>query len=254
MNIGRRKHMLIGLFTGEVTVVRVLISIFAVMLCLTVHEVAHGFAAYKLGDSTAKNMGRLTLNPIPHIDIIGGLALLFFGFGWAKPVIVDPRNFKRKISMRTGMAITAFAGPLSNLLFAFVSLLTLAIFWSASIAPIFDSIIFASTDFMMFARLELLELSVLQNTTVLILRTLVVMNLGLATFNLIPVPPLDGSKILAAFLPNKVLFRYIQIERYGFFILILALNLPILRNGLGFIINSIYDFYAWVIQLLPFVG
>ena len=224
--------MLIEFFSGRATFVDVLIWVFCFLLCITVHEVAHGYAAYKLGDDTAKRMGRLTLNPVPHIDVIGLLAILVFRFGWAKPVPVDPRHFNRKVTMRGGMAITAFAGPLSNLIFGFVSLFTL----------------------MTLESLGVMGSSAAWLTVAEILATLVWLNIMLAVFNLIPVPPLDGSKIVAMLLPNKTLFQYMRIERYGFLILILALNLPQFRFVLDSIIRSILNSYIWVVQLLPFIG
>ena len=224
--------MLLDLFAGRATVLDVLIWLFCFLLCITVHEVAHGFAAYKLGDKTAKSMGRLTLNPIPHIDIMGLLAMLIFRFGWAKPVMVDPRNFTRKITMRTGMAITAFAGPLSNLIFGFLA----ALIWLPMMFGVFTAP------------------ASIYPTLMAILGTLVWLNVMLAVFNLIPIPPLDGSKIVAAFLPQKMLYNYMQIERYGFLILILSLNLPILRGLLFTVIEGILEFYIRVVMLLPFVG
>ena len=231
--------MLIDLFNGNATILDLLIWVFCFLLCITVHEVAHGFAAYKLGDQTAKNMGRLTLNPIPHIDPIGGLALLFFGFGWAKPVPVNANNFTRKVTMRTGMAITAFAGPLSNFIFAFVSMFTLFLLFRLDVIPAVN--------------LFFLVPGTVQHTIVLALQILISMNLGLAVFNLIPLPPLDGSHLLATFLPNRALFQYQKIARYGFIILILALNFGPLSNFLVFIINHIWTFYEWLIRLILFI-
>jgi len=222
--------MLFGLFSNPLETV---IRIFCVLLCLTIHEVAHGFAALKLGDGTAKNMGRLTLNPIPHIDPIGGLLMLFGGFGWAKPVPIDPRNFTRKVTMRTGMAITAFAGPLSNLLFAFVVMLTHAILWNSGV-------LFGMND-------------VALNTYLTFYFTLTGLNIGLAVFNLIPLPPLDGSWILSSFLPYRMHNQYMRIQRFGFLILILLVMSP-LGGFLTFLVNHIWNFYAWIIGLLPFVS
>ncbi|MCL2837726.1 MAG: site-2 protease family protein [Oscillospiraceae bacterium] len=231
--------MLRGLFTGQVDPATIIISIFCVLLCLTVHEVAHGFAAYKLGDMTAKNMGRLTLNPIPHIDPIGGLALLFFGFGWAKPVPVNANNFTRKISMRTGMAITALAGPLSNFIFAFISMFILFLLFRFNVISALN--------------LNFLVAGTIQHTIVLLFQILISMNLGLAVFNLIPIPPLDGSHILASFLPNRALFQYQKIARFGFIILILAISFGPFGNFLGTIIYYIWTFFEWLIRLILFM-
>jgi len=187
-----------------------------------------------LGDPTAKNMGRLTLNPIPHIDPVGGLALLFFGFGWAKPVPVDPRQFSRKVNMRTGMAITALAGPLSNFIFAFIALFVLQLLWSLGV---FANVIDGS----------------ILHTVSLMLATLASMNIGLAVFNLIPMPPLDGSHILASFLPNRALFQYQKIARFGFIILIIALQFTPLSGFLFNISSRIWSFYFWIIDLIPFM-
>ena len=221
--------MFFGLFTDPLQTV---IRIFCVLLCLTIHEVAHGFAALKLGDATAKNMGRLTLNPIPHIDPIGGLLMLLGGFGWAKPVPIDPRNFTRKVTMRAGMAITAFAGPLSNLLFAFIVMLTHAILWNSGV-------LFGMSDAVL-------------DTYLTFYFTLAGLNIGLAIFNLIPLPPLDGSWILSSILPHKLHNQYMRIQRFGFLILILLVMSPIGRF-LGFLVNHVWNFYEWIIGLLPFV-
>jgi len=188
---------------------------------------------------TAKNMGRLTLNPIPHIDPIGGLALLFFGFGWAKPVPVNANNFTRKISMRTGMAITALAGPLSNFIFAFISMFILFLLFRFNVISALN--------------LNFLVAGTIQHTIVLLFQILISMNLGLAVFNLIPIPPLDGSHILASFLPNRALFQYQKIARFGFIILILAISFGPFGNFLGTIIYYIWTFFEWLIRLILFM-
>lgn len=152
-----------------------LISIPFILVCLTVHECAHGYAAYLLGDNTAKENGRLTLNPLAHIDWLGAAAMLLVGFGWAKPVPVNPYRFKK--GGARGIVWVSLAGPLSNLIFAFIiifvyGILFYTINWTHS--PVYLSLIAQS-----WASL----------------------NIGLAVFNLIPVPPLDGSKVLMYFLP-----------------------------------------------------
>ncbi len=162
-----------------------LVSIPAILLCLTVHEMAHGYAAYLLGDATAKHDGRLSFNPLRHIDPIGFLCLLVAGFGWAKPVMVDPRNFKKP---RRDMAIVAAAGPLSNFLLAFL----LTILWLALSLSSNGVLLVAAQFFAVAAS----------------------MSIGLGVFNLIPIPPLDGSKVLLPVLPSSVISFFYRYERY----------------------------------------
>ena len=158
-----------------------LVSIPGVLIAITFHEFAHGFAAYKLGDNTAKNEGRLSLNPLDHLDPIGTLMLLFAGFGWGKPVHVNPMNYTRKMSMEKGEAIVSVAGPLMNILLAFVFAIIYALIYK-------------------FAGLEFIESTVGYIIMMLISYTISI-NIGLGVFNLIPLPPLDGSKIIMPFLP-----------------------------------------------------
>ena len=158
-----------------------LVGVPGVLLAITFHEFAHGYAAYKLGDNTAKNEGRLSLNPLDHLDPIGTLMLLFAGFGWGKPVHVNPTNYTRKISMEKGEAIVSVAGPLTNILLAFL----LALAYEALIK-------FASIEFLV---------STVGNIIKLMIGTAISINIGLGVFNLIPLPPLDGSKIIMPFLP-----------------------------------------------------
>ena len=155
-----------------------------VFLCLTIHETCHGLAAYAMGDPTAKSMHRLSLNPLRHIDWIGLCMMFFCGFGWAKPVPVDPRYFKKP---KQGMAVTALAGPVSNLLLALLLLLgTRLIYDFAPYTGVWNGIF-----------------RFLFDTAIL--------SIGLGVFNLVPIPPLDGSKVLAAFLPDRA---YFQLMRY----------------------------------------
>jgi Zn-dependent proteases len=167
----------------------------AILIALTFHEFAHGWVADKLGDRTPYNQGRLTLNPLPHIDWVGFLMLVFFKFGWAKPVQVNPNNFKN-IGYKKGMMLVALAGPGMNILLAFLGMVLIKI-----LIPYQSS----------------------QAVTLVmpLLDPLVSINLVLAVFNLIPVPPLDGSKILAGLLPdNGARFMY-ALEQYGMLILML---------------------------------
>ena len=183
-------------------ITELVLTALAVLITLTVHEYCHGYAAYKLGDNTAKNYGRLTLNPIRHLDPIGALCMLFFHIGWAKPVPINPRNFKNP---KRDFAITALAGPLSNLALSFI----------------FSGIylfVFALVRDMSFT-----EVNFTYNLIVNILsflRLFFLVNTGLAIFNLIPVPPLDGSRILNVVLPPKTYFNIMRYERQIYFVMI----------------------------------
>lgn len=179
--------------TNTGALISLLVSAPGVLLAITFHEFAHGFAAYKLGDNTAKNEGRLSLNPFDHLDPIGTLMLLFAGFGWGKPVNVNPRNYTRKISMEKGEAIVSLAGPLTNIILAFL----LALVYNAVIK-------FASVEFLA---------STVGNIVVLLIASAISINIGLGVFNLIPLPPLDGSKIIMPLLPDKAKQWFINNEQ-----------------------------------------
>lgn len=208
-----------------------LIRIPIVLIALTVHEVAHGYAAYKLGDPTAKSLGRLSLNPLRHLDPIGALCMLLFRFGWARPVPVNTRYFKKP---RRDMALTALAGPLSNLCMAILAL--------------------------MIARyMELITVSI-NNVGGRILFLLyfffqlfATMNLGLAIFNLIPLPPLDGSRIFLIFLPDKFYFGIMKYERYISYALFALLFFGLLDYPLSFLFNACYTGINFLISFLPFL-
>lgn len=173
------------------TLITLLLSLPAVLLSLTLHECAHGWVAYRLGDPTARDLGRLTLNPMRHIDPIGAISLLLFHIGWAKPVPINPRNFRRP---RAGMALTALAGPVTNFLIAFVSAF---IFLLIERTVRTDS----STLWLFFYYLFLF------------FYILHLMNLALALFNLLPLPPLDGSRIMYLLLPRRAYFWFARHER-----------------------------------------
>ncbi len=217
---------------GWAGIVNLLITVLCVFLSLSIHEFFHGYAAYKLGDGTAKYMGRLNLKPSSHLDPIGAICLFLFGFGWANPVPVNPANFKIR-NRKLGMAITSLAGPLSNLILAFFALLLFNVvnLFSYNVTGVLDSAV-----------------SVLNAVFI----SLVYMNTGLAIFNLLPIPPLDGSKILNAVLPGRIYFKIMQYERYGFIILLLILNLPIFGNLLTIARDGIIRFFIGIIELLPF--
>lgn len=221
---------------GWMGIADLLLTLLCVLLSLSIHEFAHGYAAYKLGDNTAKYMGRLNLRPTSHLDPIGALCLFLFGFGWARPVPVNPNNFKAG-KRKSGMVITSLAGPAGNLIMAFVSMLIIRI-----IAMVYGKL----PDVPRIAETAL----VLLVTT---LNILISMNISLAVFNLIPIPPLDGSKILNAVLPAKIYFKIMQYEQYGFIILIILLNLPVFDRVLYFLVNGIYGAFNWVLNLIPFL-
>jgi len=189
---------------------KIIVLAFPVLFAITVHEVAHGWIASKLGDKTALMLGRLTLNPLKHIDIVGTiivpLALLFLGgfiFGWAKPVPVNPNNLKKP---RRDMALVAIAGPIANIIMAFI--------WAAIMK--LGSILMGHG--LQFA----LPIVLMGQAGILI-------NLTLMALNLIPIPPLDGSRVIAALLPPKLAYKYDRIAPYGFFVLLLLLTTGILR-------------------------
>ena len=162
-----------------------LLSIPAILIALTVHEYSHGYAAWKLGDPTARSLGRLSLNPLRHLDPIGALMMLFVGFGWAKPVPVNPRYFKYP---RKGMALTSLAGPASNIILAVLSAFLSICTYKLSLSMM-ESLQTNRFVFLFFQYL------------LLFLQVFHILNLSLAMFNLIPLPPLDGFNILALFLP-----------------------------------------------------
>ena len=184
--------------------IQILLSVIPALICITLHECAHSYAAYMLGDDTAKRAGRLTLNPIKHIDIIGLIMLAVFHFGWAKPVPVNMRSFK---DPKQGMALTAAAGPLANLLIAVVMLFI----YGLVLIPLSGSTI---------------GYYVAQT-----IGTTAYLSLTLALFNIIPIPPLDGSKVLYAFLPEHSYRKLMYYERYG---MIALLVLVVVMNRLPF--------------------
>ena len=174
---------IVGRLTSTDSLLILLITLPAILISITFHEFAHAFAADKLGDNTPRSQGRLTLNPLKHIDPVGFALLIVAGFGWGKPVQVNPINYKRNISMTKADAIVAFAGPLMNFILAIISTIVLAILLK------YELLLNLSTKVMWIILVFIMEL--------------VLINVGLGLFNLIPLPPLDGSKILNHFLPTK---------------------------------------------------
>lgn len=190
------------------------IIVAASLLCIMFHEVSHGVVALKLGDTTARDAGRLTFNPIKHIDIWGLLMMAIFRFGWAKPVPVDMRNFKHPVR---DMAITAAAGPISNVILAFFALCIRA------------GAVYVSQK----------TGGVISNFIITFMEYTAILSVGLAVFNVIPIPPLDGSKVLNALLPQNVYYKILRYERYGFLVMMVVLYTGILDVPLDFCRNAL---------------
>lgn len=199
-----------------------LLRLAAVLLCLTVHETCHGLAAYALGDPTARQAHRLSLNPLRHIDWFGLLMMFLAGFGWAKPVPVNPNYFKKP---KQGMALTALAGPMSNFLLALIMLLGARIFCDvASYTETNQRIL----DFILMVA---------------------ILSIGLGLFNLVPIPPLDGSKVLFAVLPDRAYDQLMRYERYGMLVLFALVFFDVGSNALSQAISWVFDLFCRVVGL-----
>ena len=200
-----------------------LARLFVVFCTLPVHEYAHAFVADKLGDKTARLSGRLTLNPMAHIDILGAIMILFVGFGYAKPVPVNPRNFKNP---KKGMALTALAGPFSNILMAVVFM------FLSNVLSLFGNSLFVQAFYVFFSFAASI-------------------NIGLAVFNLIPIPPLDGSRVLELLIPDKYYYKFAQYERYIVIVIFGLIIFGVLDAPLAFLQNLLYSALNYVVSL-PF--
>jgi len=191
------------------------VRLFIVAVIFPLHEMAHGLVANWLGDPTAKRMGRLTLNPLVHMDIFGTLCIFLLGFGWAKGVPVNPNNFKNR---KAGMALTALAGPVSNIIAAFIGMILFHIFSPGLVHN-------GAIHYMFYVYITV--------------------NLSLAVFNLFPIPPLDGSKILAVLIPDRFMETFYQYERYFFIVLIMVVFSGVLDVPIYFLVDLLETGLSW---------
>lgn len=216
-----------GSVSGEAILMQIIATLFVIFCILPLHEFAHGWMAEKLGDHTARAAGRLTMNPLASLDPFGALFLLLFGFGWAKPVPVNPWNFKKP---KRDMAITALAGPVSNLLAALVGgILYFALY--LFVLPSASTSVFIAVDAFLSAY--------------------IVINVSLAVFNLLPIPPLDGSRVVSAFLSDRAMAAYYRYQNVIVMVLFLLLFSGVLDSPLNIAQNAALDGILWLASL-PF--
>ena len=206
-------------------ILQIIFCVLAVVLALSIHESSHGLAALAMGDDTAKNQGRITLNPFKHMDLTGAIMLFVIGFGWASPVQINPNNFKHR---KAGTIVTSLAGPVSNLLFAligtFLYLLTFGFYIQGQSGVVLNIMYF----FSIFTSI----------------------NIGLAVFNLIPSPPLDGSKVVAECLPFNAKYKYLSLERYSFIFFIVLILLLRYFNFISAISGWIFNLFFSITEPL----
>lgn len=199
----------------------IVLRLASVFLCLTIHESCHGLAAYALGDPTAKRAHRLSLNPLRHIDWIGFVMMIVAGFGWAKPVPVNPNYFKKP---KEGMAVTALAGPVSNFLLALLLLLIARLVYARALVT---------------GALPQTLFSFLVNTACL--------SVGLGLFNLVPVPPLDGSKVVAVLLPDRAYNWLMRYEQLGMVLLVVIISVGVGSNALNAAIDWVFGLFCRIV-------
>lgn len=212
-------------------IISLLLMIPVILISLSTHEAAHGYIAYKMGDPTAYNLGRVTLNPLKHIDPMGSLCMLIFGYGWAKPVPINARYFRKP---KYGMAFTAIAGPISNILIGIIG-----------------AFLYSVTLFLFsFFAADILTNEMLTNVLTVLLNFfyyLGFMNFVLAVFNLIPIPPFDGSRFFSLFLPEKIYFSMMKYERYimiGILVLMIVCSRLFNFSPFGWVADKLFDLIA----------
>ena len=216
----------------QMNIENILLGLPGLLWALSFHEFCHGWMAYKLGDNTAAMQGRLSLNPLHHLDPVGTLMLLFFRFGWAKPVMVNSRNFRNP---SRDIALVSLAGPAGN----FISAFAVAIICGV-LARIFPALLFT-------------RFGLLTNFGKVIVN-MMFMNVGLGIFNLIPIPPLDGSKVLSMFLPISALRGFFFMERWGFLIIMAFAFLGIIPVIMNPFFRVAENFLVWTINLIGGAG
>lgn len=212
-------------------IINKIIMIPMVLIALMFHELAHGFVSIKLGDPTPRLQRRMTLNPLAHLDPVGTLLMIFTGFGWAKPVEINPRYYK---DPKKGMALTALAGPVANFLLAIIAMLIYGVC------------------FVIYAKTGIFASSI--DTIAILMVRFVQLNLCFMVFNFIPIPPLDGSRVLGIFLSNSAYFKLQQYERYSFMLIILLSAVGafdyIIGGGVGIVFNAMLNAFNKLVMMV----